>query len=102
MNDGNTVTSDLWSKKEFADVVFIVGTERFPAHKLVLATQSEYFRGLLYGGMKEATRRDITLPEDIITPEAFRRILQYAYTGSLDLEEPLDVSLNSISTMYMP
>ena len=65
----------------------------------MLATQSEYFRGLLYGGMKEATQSytsDITLPEDIITPEAFRRVLQYAYTGSLDLEEPMDVSFNSI------
>ena len=43
-----------------SDVVFIVDGERVPAHKLILASQSEYFRAMLYGEMKEASHLRLT------------------------------------------
>ena len=88
----NTLGSDLWETDEFTDVELVVDGERFRAHKMVLASQSAYFRGLLYGGMREALLKTITLPEDIITPVAFKKVLRYAYTRSLKVEESLDVS----------
>ena len=77
--------------KEFTDVVFIVDGERVPAHKLILASQSEYFRAMLYGEMKEASQEDILLPDrPLASPKT---VLQYAYTGTLEIEEQLEVSL---------
>ncbi|XP_065322236.1 BTB/POZ domain-containing protein 9-like isoform X4 [Gordionus sp. m RMFG-2023] len=40
--------------EEYSDVVFIVDGKRFHAHKFILASKSEYFRALLYGGMKKS------------------------------------------------
>ena len=77
--------------KEFTDVVFIVDGERVPTHKLILASQSEYFRAMLYGEMKEASQEDIPLPD--IPLASFKTVLQYAYTGTLEIEEQLEVSL---------
>jgi sugar lactone lactonase YvrE len=37
---------------ELADVVLVVKGERFPAHRVMLAGRSEYFRGLLLSGME--------------------------------------------------
>ena len=76
--------------KEFTDVVFIVDGERVTAHKLILASQSEYFRAMLYGEMKEASQEDIPLPD--IPLASFKTVLQYAYTGTLEIEDQLEVS----------
>ena len=93
--------TDLWRNKleDFTDIEFVVNGERFSAHKMVLASQSEYFRGLLYGGMREASLKMITLPEDIITKAAFKKVLQYAYTGSINIAESLNVSSNYACTL---
>ena len=76
----------LWTNglKEFSDVNILVGGEVFLAHRVVLGVQSEYFRKKLSGEVKQT---DITLSESDVTPNAFRQILQYAYTGSLDPEK---------------
>lgn len=51
------------------------------AHRIVLASQSEYFECLLYGPMKEGRASEITLED---TPfDAFRELLKYAYSGCI-------------------
>ena len=91
-NEENTLTADLWHKREFTDVVFSVADREFPAHKIVLAAQSEYFRALLYGNMQEGSMSSISLPEEIVPPGAFEKVLQYCYTKSLEIDEPLEVA----------
>ena len=83
--------SNLWDKKEYADVVFLVDDERVPAHKAILASKSEYFRGLLYGEMKEASMEEIPLPD--VPLDAFKKVLQYAYTGIINIEGSLEVRI---------
>ena len=83
--------SNLWDKKEYADVVFLVDDERVPAHKAILASKSEYFRGLLYGEMKEASMEEIPLPD--VPLDAFKKVLQYAYTGIMNIEGSLEVRI---------
>ena len=43
----------LVAAPELADVVLLVGGERFPAHRGVLTARSAFFRGLLLSGMQE-------------------------------------------------
>ena len=51
----------------------------------MLAAQSEYFERLLYGEMKEASMGEIALKD--VPVLAFRKVLQFAYTGTLHMED---------------
>ena len=64
------------------DVTFLVGGKQLVhAHRIVLASQSEYFDCLLYGPMKEGRASEITLKE---TPaDAFRELLKFMYSGTV-------------------
>lgn len=73
---------------EYSDVTFIVDDEKLFAHKNILAMRSAYFRGLLYGGLAEATQREIKLND--VPLEAFKATLIYIYTGCMALCEMKD------------
>uniref|UniRef100_A0A1I7XLL1 BTB domain-containing protein n=1 Tax=Heterorhabditis bacteriophora TaxID=37862 RepID=A0A1I7XLL1_HETBA len=75
----------LYLNQDFSDVLFIVDGEKFPAHKVLLAARSDYFRAMLYGGMKESDEGEIILEETSVF--AFRVLLKYIYTAKLTLLE---------------
>lgn len=80
----------LWEEQKFTDIDFIISGQCIPAHKVVLASQSQYFECMLYGNMMEATMREITLED--VPVSAFRKMLQFAYTGALHMDNvPLQV-----------
>ena len=72
--------------QDHTDVTFIVEKKPYRAHRVILASRCEYFRALLYGGMKESLgTNEIPLPD---TPAvAFETLLRYIYTGNLSLRE---------------
>ena len=54
---------DLLDNKKYVDVTFVVEGQPVPAHRLILASQSNYFDRLFYGKMREANSSDeIPLP----------------------------------------
>lgn len=67
---------------EYSDVTFIVEEVKLPAHKILLAARSSYFRALLYGGLAETSQSEIELKVPL---EAFKALLQYIYTGCMSL-----------------
>jgi hypothetical protein len=70
----------LVESPELADVVLVVEGERFPAHRVMLAARSEYFRGLLLSGMQEGSgQQEIELGE--VSARAFRVVLRHLYTA---------------------
>ncbi|VDO78593.1 unnamed protein product [Heligmosomoides polygyrus] len=73
----------LFLNQNFSDVTFVVDGEKFPAHKVLLAARSEYFRAMLYGGMKESDEGEIVLEETNVF--AFRILLRYAVMDILGL-----------------
>ena len=90
---------DLYKSGEHADVTFVVSGVRFPAHRIILAGRCAYFKVLLFGEMKEATMGEIPLED--VSVDSFRRVLQYAYTGTLHMEEvELQVSQYTCTVMY--
>ncbi|XP_017150910.1 BTB/POZ domain-containing protein 9-like [Drosophila miranda] len=74
--------TSLCLNEPYSDVEFLVEDQRLPAHRLVLATRSEYFRAMLYGGMCESKQREVQLE---VPPEAFKAILRYLYSGTLNI-----------------
>ncbi|KAK7103537.1 BTB/POZ domain-containing protein 9-like isoform X2 [Littorina saxatilis] len=90
-NFGELVDSD-----EYADITLVVENTHFKGHKIILAARSEYFRALLYGGMKESLpgTTEINLPD---TPAlAFAALLKYMYTGRMNLTEIKEENLLDI------
>ncbi|VDO37067.1 unnamed protein product [Heligmosomoides polygyrus] len=81
-----TVVDDieaLFSKSDFSDVTFVVEGERLHAHKPILAARCEYFRAMLYGGLKESSEAEVQLERT--NALAFRTLLKYIYTGKIEL-----------------
>uniref|UniRef100_A0A8L8KA68 BTB domain-containing protein n=1 Tax=Heligmosomoides polygyrus TaxID=6339 RepID=A0A8L8KA68_HELPZ len=73
----------LFLKTDYSDVTFVVEGERFHAHKMILSIRCEYFKAMLYGGLKESSEAEIELKgADAV---AFRAVLQYIYSVQVDL-----------------
>ncbi|KAJ8942635.1 hypothetical protein NQ318_013348 [Aromia moschata] len=68
---------------DYADVVLVVEGQKLSAHKVILAARSEYFRALLYGGLRESNQAEIVLPDAPL--KAFKVLLKYIYTGHMFL-----------------
>ncbi|CAM0902831.1 unnamed protein product [Alopecurus aequalis] len=67
--------------KEETDVVFVVGTEEFPAHKTVLGMRSPVFKAEVHGVMRENNTNRITIGD--MQPAVFEALLHFIYTDSL-------------------
>lgn len=68
-------------------MTFIVESCRLPAHRVILAARSEYFRALLFGGLSESTQDEIHLDLPLV---AFKSLLRYIYSGRLSLNSLKD------------
>lgn len=73
----------LYLSDDYSDVTLIVNGQRLSAHKVILAARSQYFRALLFGGLKESTQDEIELKEPNLP--AFKGLLKYVYTGLMCL-----------------
>uniref|UniRef100_A0A0E0CED3 BTB domain-containing protein n=1 Tax=Oryza meridionalis TaxID=40149 RepID=A0A0E0CED3_9ORYZ len=93
----------LLDSAEGSDVSFVVGGEKFAAHRAVLAARSPVFRAQLFGCMSDATSSCIMLQD--MEPAIFRALLQFIYTddlpgdtGELD-GSPIDTFLQHLLAM---
>ncbi|XP_033745465.1 ankyrin repeat and BTB/POZ domain-containing protein 1-like [Pecten maximus] len=66
----------------YSDVTFLVHNETFPVHRCILAARCNYFAEMFR--TKWLGRRVITIKHALVVPDAFKSILQYLYTASLD------------------
>jgi len=84
--------SSLFLNPEYSDVNLIVEGVTFPAHRIILAARSEYFRALLFGGMKESQENEVHL--SCVTVKAFKIVLKYVYSGVIVLGGANDITLD--------
>ncbi|KAI4823928.1 hypothetical protein KUCAC02_012482 [Chaenocephalus aceratus] len=67
-----------------SDVKFLVHGQIFTAHRCVLSARSEYFTDMFETKWKG--KNLITLKHPLVNPAAFGAILQYSYTGRMDID----------------
>ncbi|KAK3739602.1 hypothetical protein QZH41_011223 [Actinostola sp. cb2023] len=67
------------------DVVLVVQREEFPAHKGILAANSNYFMAMFTTNMIEKEQARVVLKD--VVPSAVRAILDYIYTGNLKIHQ---------------
>jgi len=75
------ITRQLWFDRRFTDVEVVCGTQRFQAHRAVLAAASPVFAAMLDANMKEANEQVIRLQD--ADERAVQHTLEYIYTGTV-------------------
>ena len=80
----------LQQNNTFCDISVEVDGSTFHAHKIVLASSSDFFAAMLKSDFKESHESKATISG---TPEAFQILLDFAYSGKLSfsLETVMDV-----------
>ena len=72
---------------EFIDVRLKVGEDLFPAHRIVLAANSDYFHAMFAHGMKESNQEVIELIDENISAEALKIVMDTIYSGDLHVND---------------
>uniref|UniRef100_A0A667GNN1 Kelch like family member 1 n=1 Tax=Lynx canadensis TaxID=61383 RepID=A0A667GNN1_LYNCA len=72
-------------QQQLCDVILIVGNRKIPAHRLVLSSVSDYFAAMFTSDVCEAKQEEIKM--EGIDPNALWDLVQFAYTGCLELKE---------------
>ncbi|KAI1887646.1 hypothetical protein AGOR_G00192450 [Albula goreensis] len=83
--------------KQLCDVVLVAGERRIPAHRLVLSSVSDYFAAMFTSDVREAKQEEVKM--EGVDPDALWALVQYAYTGRLELREDTIENLLSASCL---
>ncbi|XP_014603530.1 PREDICTED: BTB/POZ domain-containing protein 9 isoform X1 [Polistes canadensis] len=100
----NLLSEDIGAlhlSNNYTDVTLIVSDQRFNGHKIILAARSQYFRALLFGGLKESSQEEIELKGASLA--AFKKLFKYIYTGRMSLanqREEVIVDILSLAHQY--
>ena len=79
--------SQFRNESQFIDVRLKVGEDIFPAHRVVLAANSDYFYAMFTNGMKESNQEVIELKDKNFKSNALKIILDSIYNGDLHVTE---------------
>ena len=77
--------NSMRDSKVLCDVVLVADGDEIPAHRVVLASLSPYFRAMFTGDMAESKQKVITI--NGIDVSSLKALIDYAYTASLDISE---------------
>lgn len=78
--------SDFLTNKNLCDVTFVIGDEKFSAHKLILSARSNIFAKMFEVEMLEKNTGEVKIPD--IEPAVFKLLLDFIYTSKLDSNDP--------------
>ncbi|KAM9449408.1 kelch-like protein 5 isoform 2-T2 [Clarias gariepinus] len=71
--------------RKLCDVVLVAGERKIPAHRLVLSSVSDYFAAMFTSDVREAKQEEVKM--EGVDPDALWVLVQYAYTGRLEMRE---------------
>lgn len=70
---------------ELCDFTLVIEEDEFPCHRSVLCLHSKYFRGMIGGKFMENHSNRSTVKD--ISSKTFTILLDYIYTGKLELNQ---------------
>lgn len=76
----------LYNNAELSDVTLVVENKKIYAHRTILGARSDFFKAMLFIGLKESKESEITLTE--VTYTIFMDILKYIYCGDIKIDNP--------------
>jgi hypothetical protein len=79
---------NLLNNEEFSDVKLVVEDKLIYAHKAILAAQSEHFRAMFTGGMKESYSDEVNIVGWSFS--AFMAMLEFLYTARTPRDLPMN------------
>ncbi|TGZ62910.1 hypothetical protein CRM22_007168 [Opisthorchis felineus] len=88
---------DLFRTEKLTDVTLRVNAEAIRCHRIVLAGASPYFRAMFTSKMREAESSDIQMHG--MPTDALRKLVDFAYTGSIAINERNVCELLAASSM---
>lgn len=65
------------------DLNIKIGSKTLSVHKLILASNSEYFNTMFTGSFKESSLKEITINE--MEPNSLEQLIDYMYTSNLKI-----------------
>jgi len=75
----------IFRNNQFCDVVFVVGGKKIAAHKVILASHSNYFSKMFTGNFKDTKLLELKNVE--ITPDSLELLLDFLYTSQLKIND---------------
>ena len=88
----------LFSSGRMSDVTFILGTQKFKAHKIVLSARSQVFSEMFENNGKVSSTK--TLKIEDCEPEAFEAMLSFLYTDEMEETEETAKELLPLAIKY--
>ncbi|XP_050419429.1 kelch-like protein 40 [Patella vulgata] len=88
---------DLYESQELIDVILVADDRHVPCHRNILAACSPYFRAMFTMEVCESDKRTIQLHE--ISPVTLTTIVDYIYTGQVDINNSNVQSLLTAANM---
>lgn len=76
--------------KNFSDVTLLIGQRRFPSHRVILASLSDYFNALFTNNV-EKDKKEVRLKD--IDPKEFEQLLSVIYGGSIIIRGSVGIRL---------
>lgn len=76
--------SSLLDNTSTYDITFKTSNGSVSGHRVVIAAGSPVLNAMLYGGLKESTENEITLPS--IDAETFKALVSFIYTGKINID----------------
>lgn len=92
----------LREKQQLFDVTFIVEGQKFQAHRVVLASCSDYFRAMFTDGLVECQKDIISL--NGVTAKGMKNLIDFAYSSKLflDFDNVEDILLSANHVQMLP
>ena len=73
----------LLANTQFKDVTFHIGVDSVSAHKCILSARSSFLKQQFEERWRG--RSEVSLSDRLVSAEAFRSLLEWLYTGQVDL-----------------